>query len=329
MEFFATQSLRTNTWRNYRQSFSKFEEMCKQLNYSHTHSKPLSEDEFCFVVIAFAHSHKVSTLPGFLSGIRAMVKVRRLPNLPDGDRLHKVVTGISKWFSIDNVIRRAASVSTEHIQQLAASMDLSSFVTVRDFCAYVFAFLAVLRISEYTGQNSLCWRHVQLSRKQGITAITLTIPFSKTASSPVQVVIVSQPDSLCPVKAFDRYRKLAGKVQPDWPLFLHEPNKKKPMSKQPYIRRLRQRLTTIGVTNADKFTGHSFRRGGLTALILAGVTETQAQRHGRWSSNSFKKYFDTEFSFEAQSAATTTLASRSSAENNRTHMHVAATQWPP
>jgi hypothetical protein len=267
----------------------------------------LNQDELCFVVITFAHNHKPSSLPGFLSGIRSMIKQRKLPALPEGDQFHDVLTGISKWFASSNTERRAASISAEHLIQLHGIMDGKEFGQARDYCAYIFAFLAVLRISEYTGTDSLQWRHVQLARNNGLNMINVSIPFSKTASHSVQVTIVEQPDELCPVRAFKRYQRLAGKVRPYWPLFLSNVGRSQAMGRQKYMERLRSRLTTIG-ESAATFSGHSFRRGGLTALLLAGVSDTQAQRHGRWSSNSFRKYFDTEFSVQARAAATASLA---------------------
>ena len=41
-----------------------------------------------------------------------------------------------------------------------------------------------------------------------------------------------------------------------------------------------------------KFAGHSFRRGGASALFAAGVPEAAIQRHGRWKSLTVRDYFD-------------------------------------
>ena len=44
--------------------------------------------------------------------------------------------------------------------------------------------------------------------------------------------------------------------------------------------------------NPDAFSGHSLRRGGATALFLAGVSEHWIAIHGRWRSNAYKLYID-------------------------------------
>jgi hypothetical protein len=39
-----------------------------------------------------------------------------------------------------------------------------------------------------------------------------------------------------------------------------------------------------------QYAGHSFRRGGATALALVGVLVARIQRHGRWTSEAYKAY---------------------------------------
>ena len=48
-------------------------------------------------------------------------------------------------------------------------------------------------------------------------------------------------------------------------------------------------LMRIDPTNVS---GHSFRRGGLTAAFVNGVPLSQCKRHGRWSGRAIDRYFD-------------------------------------
>ena len=137
--------------------------------------------------------------------------------------------------------------------------------------------------------------------------ISLTLPFSKTSAQPVIVSIAAQQDQLCPVVAFANYQRLA-QAQPNWPLFIRSAGNNAAMGRQSFIERLRSWLSSIGVDNTEQFSGHSFRRRGMTALLLAGVSDTQVQRHGRWRSVTFRKYFDSEHSESARAGATEELA---------------------
>ena len=52
-------------------------------------------------------------------------------------------------------------------------------------------------------------------------------------------------------------------------------------------------LTAAGVPNANQYTGHSFRRGGATALANSNTSMHIIQKAGRWTSNAAQRYIDT------------------------------------
>ena len=56
------------------------------------------------------------------------------------------------------------------------------------------------------------------------------------------------------------------------------------------------------------YSGHSFRRGGTTALLLAGVPEATIAAHGRWKSLAYRGYFDVQHSVRLRLAATAQLS---------------------
>jgi len=60
------------------------------------------------------------------------------------------------------------------------------------------------------------------------------------------------------------------------------------------ISRFRSNIAAILPSSSDPATyaGHSFRRGGATAMFLAGVPEATIAAHGRWKSLAYREYFD-------------------------------------
>jgi hypothetical protein len=52
------------------------------------------------------------------------------------------------------------------------------------------------------------------------------------------------------------------------------------------------------------YAGHSFRRGGVTALLQAGVPEAAIATHGRWKSLAYRGYIDTQNNLRSRLAAT-------------------------
>ena len=60
-------------------------------------------------------------------------------------------------------------------------------------------------------------------------------------------------------------------------------------------------------SDAAQYAGHSFRRGGTSALKLAGVSDSIIQQHGRWRSDVFRDYIDVEHNIALRLLATQSL----------------------
>jgi hypothetical protein len=67
----------------------------------------------------------------------------------------------------------------------------------------------------------------------------------------------------------------------------------KPLDVTTLIQRTQSMLQLARIANADKYTGHSFRRGGATSLHVAGVSDSLIKVMGRWKSFAFVRYIDT------------------------------------
>ena len=267
----------------------------------------MNEDELILIAACYCHNHHISTLPGFLRGAEYTLRARTSPPLPHGERSTTAFVGLKKYHSATATTRQAKAISIQDLQAIRSSLDLAHFDQSRDWFTYLLAFFGLLRISEFTGSNSLLWRHVTM----GVDADTakkflqVTVPFSKTSSLPHSLFISEQGDALCPVAAFIRYHSAAGQHQRDSPLLLSAPGSNTGINRRSFVRQLRQRLTHIDGRDSSVYSGHSFRRGGTTALLLAGISSAAVQAHGRWRSEAWRKYF--EYSQPINSSATAQL----------------------
>jgi hypothetical protein len=309
------QSLRDNTRRSYEAHGKKFSHLCHELGIIHSITQPMSEDDLALIVIQYAHRWNVSSLQNFLTGVQHSLRLASLPALPRGDRFTAALAGVTKYFAHAKATKTAAAISTDDLLDIHSSLNWSTFADSRDWFLYLLAFFAMLRISEYSGNDSLLWRHIALERDPQTSShvLTINLPFSKTSSQPQQISIIQQSDQLCPVRAFAWYSSFVGSHEPDWPLLLRGPPKPtssarlaqrpKGLSRSHIVKALRRRLHAIDGRDPSKYTGHSFRRGGLTAMLLAGVPETHAQQQGRWRSDCYKRYFDSQHSLSARTAA--------------------------
>jgi hypothetical protein len=162
----------------------------------------------------------------------------------------------------------------------------------------------LLRINEYANSGLLV-QHV-VAHQWGVS---ITVPFSKTSLVPTTVDIIRRDDQLCPARAYQEYIAFipAALRLPSHPFFLHDLNSASPMSDSDFITHLRRLLTRFLGEEAAQFAGHSFRRGGVTALLQAGVPEAVIAVHGRWKSRAWEGYIDSQSNLRIRLAPTAQL----------------------
>jgi hypothetical protein len=79
------------------------------------------------------------------------------------------------------------------------------------------------------------------------------------------------------------------KIPPELPLFsFHSPQGIRCLTKRKLLARCNEIWSAAGIPTAS---GHSFRIGGTTELLLAGVSPSVVQSLGRWSSDAFLRYW--------------------------------------
>ncbi len=219
----------------------------------------------------------------------------------------QVKQGLLNWFGDTNTPEKKEGLTELDLKRFHAHLNPLLFADVRDFCAYTFAFYGLLRIREYSN-GSLKMSEVKINPSK--SGIQLIITHSKTQLVPVKIDISRRQDILCPIQACTDYYKLIppDSRKPHYPFFLHSPSSSEPMSDSEFIYRLKSLVCrTLPGANPQSYSGHSFRRGGATAMHLANVPEATIQAHGRWTSLVFRQYFDTQHNESLRLAATSQL----------------------
>ncbi|XP_055958218.1 uncharacterized protein LOC130013559, partial [Patella vulgata] len=70
-------------------------------------------------------------------------------------------------------------------------------------------------------------------------------------------------------------------------------NDVRPLSFLVFLNRLKMLLRCAGFTDADYFSGHSFRRGGAQWAAQSGIPVTMIQELGFWKSTTYLRYLHT------------------------------------
>ena len=300
---FAGYSLRLNTQLAYESRQRNFHAICVNMHIAP--AAPLTELQLCGVCIVYAHQHRITGLPGFVSAVAHYAMRMGFPDLPRGRTFDRVKAGLLNWYGDTNVSEPARGFTLDDLRAIRAHINLSVFADARDWCAALFAFFGLLRIKEYTC-SGLLRQHVSVHA----WGISLAIPFSKTALVPTAVAIVQRDDGLCPVAAHRAYTRLlpARLRRVDAPYFLHSSSTAAPLTDTAFIRHVRRWVRDCLHQPPSDYSGHSFRRGGTTALQIAGVPESTIASHGRWKSLAYRSYFDVQFNLQLRLAATTQLS---------------------
>jgi hypothetical protein len=280
-------ALKVNTRKSYASMHRTFMQFCTQ--HSIDAWAPLSEEQLCLAMIAYVQTHKVTSLPTYLSALANWAQEHELGPLPRGRRFERVKKGIGNVFGLSESSQSKAALTLSDLAAIHSSLQPRDFDDTRDWCAYVFAFFGLLRLSEFIGAQL---RFEYIERRDW--GVRITVPFSKTNLQPVQVGLVRRDDLFCPVRAYDAYVALIPRPLrlPNLAFFRAAAGRSTPLSRQQFVDALKRRVQSVLHKNADEFAGHSFRRGGTTALFLAGVPETIIAVHGRWRSLAYRRYFD-------------------------------------
>ena len=278
---------------------------------------PITERHLCAVCILFTRSHRITSLPGFVSAVNHYVLSLGHPPLPRGPLYDRARAGLANWYGDTNFHEPSKAITLEDLLTIRPHLDPASFADARDWCACLFAFFGLLRIKEYTCAGLLT-QHVSVAQ----WGINLAIPFSKTTLIPTAVAIIRRNDALCPVAAYHAYtaRVPPHLCQPGLPFLLHSTSSATPLSDVTFTRSVRRWVRDHLHESPDDFSGHSFRRGGATAMQLAGVPESTIAAHGRWKSLAYRTYFDVQHSLALRLAATAPLLAHSSGRHRPTEL---------
>lgn len=176
-------------------------------------------------------------------------------------------------------------------------LDMACSADAALWCSFLIAFFAFLRKSNVVPPSQRSFNPLQHLSRQNITRTsfgllltlnrTKTIQFNQRA---LEIPIAAIPGSkLDPVAAFDQMCRLAPAAG-QLPAFLYwKEGSLVSLTHALFTQRLRALLSTLGYRPLS-FSGHSFRRGGLSFGFKANVPIELLKAHGDWRSSAYLRY---------------------------------------
>lgn len=309
VNFYLNFHLRANTRKLYTTHQSTLNKICSQLAIDA--SRPLNEPDLCAVVACYARCHKRTTVDGFVSAVANRAHTLGHGNLPRHEMFRRLRVGIQN-FHADQVSQPKRAITMADLRAIHALINHSSFEGARNWCACMLAFFGLLRINEYAA-GGLKHRHAQLTP----TGVAVTVPFSKTSLQPTRIELASRTDELCPARALSAYlafftRHPALPQRPSDSLFISRRtlSEYQDMSDTEFIAIVRDLLQRAHpLFDTTQYAGHSFRRGGTSAMKQWGASDSSIQQHGRWKSDVYRRYIDVDHNLAVRLQATLSLPS--------------------
>ena len=264
-------SHRTGTVQTYSSNARKYIRFCGWLNSDPF--APATERVLSMCAILYCLECSANGLASWVSAVAAFHTSLGHGELPRHTLFHAVKAGLHNVYAQVDLRAPATALDMSDLDKLRKSMDFSRLVDVRFWCATILGFQGLFRASEILRVR---WEDIAI----GTSVFCVTIAFSKQDAHPVPVTMIATGDDFCPVRMFSLLRRLVAAAGGGNPFTATYAS---------FLGSIKLRCVLAGVTKKGIKT-HSLRRGGTTALALAGVTEAMIQAHGRWSSLEYRKY---------------------------------------
>ena len=255
---------------------------------------PLSQlvvENFC-TSLSRRVSHK--TIKAYLAAVQFWSKVRGysslIRNMP---RLPYVLLAIQRSQGRSFARPDRPPITLPMLEAICAFAFRNESPFNRDMliAAALLAFFGLLRVSEYTSASAssfdesadLSARDVFIDWRRRVALVRIKKSKTDPFRSGVTIRVGIIDSHLCPVHALARYLRRRGRAP--GPLFLFQSGAF--LTRARVVDLLHRSLPEVPHVNT-----HSFRRGGASALAIAGTPAHVIQVLGRWRSDAFKAYVE-------------------------------------
>ena len=278
------------TWRNLKNQASLY------VKYNKKHSlsslSPSKLQIMGYLAYLFSRFHRAGTVNNYISGARTYVRLRGGNTKGFKDvKIDIMKKGIAKKTKF--IVKSATPLSVNKIKKVINKLHCMG----KDGYVYIVvtlvSFFSLLRQSNLVvtggGEHSHTLRRQDVVVASG--SLQIRIRSSKTAWSSADSYWLVLPRLLnspfCPVKAWERYARLA-QIPGEMPAFWTRDGA--PLTAIRWLRVLRATLEDLGYSNVTRYTLHSLRRGGVAACAKKGINIEKIREAGRWKSDAYKSY---------------------------------------
>lgn len=279
------------TIRNYASAIRMFLAFCASHDIPPAQMFPASD----YLITAFIASQKASlsssTIRNYLSGIRAW-HISNGFAFSHSDRLN-LISKASR--PLANKLPPRPPVSLEMLQALCSSLKVEDLFDCCVLACATTAFWGLAQLGELLPSSDQydhdlppfpCPNSISLG---DLGSLVVSLPWTKVKKWEGEQIFLSvQDEPVNPVSSLRQHLK-RNSVAPTSLLFsFRDDYGTSVLVKSQFLKHCNDIWASCGLTQT---TGHSFRIGGTSHLLLCGVDPDIIKKSGQWSSNSFLRYW--------------------------------------
>ncbi|KAF5387865.1 hypothetical protein D9615_000293 [Tricholomella constricta] len=294
-----TESVISCAWKpstsaGYSRAIQQFFTFCSDTGVPPSACLPASEDLLCAFAASFSGLLAGNSIRSKCAALRSWHILNGLPWL-GGTHLSYTIKGCEASRPASSFASKRAPVTSNMLSTLLSGLDLND---CRDSCVAsvaTTAFWGQLRLGELLpDRESLVperllpsWSHLGPPNANG--SRVLHLPQSKTSGSAGEDVVIMRQSAADPVACLLGHQRINA-VDDSWLLSWYRSSDGMPvaLSKRKFLARCNSILAGVGF---PPISGHSFHIGGTTHFLLADVPPDVVKLMGRWSSDSFFRYW--------------------------------------
>lgn len=280
-----------STLASYAAAVSIFRSFCAHNGYL-PDSFPAKESVLCEFAASFAGSGAKSSVQNKLSAIKAWHTIHGAP-WPSHPRVSAVLGGVKNLSPETSRKPRREPVRLHLLEALHDALDLSSPLDSAIWAVASVAFWGQCRLGELLPSSPSKFDASKFPSRASTNfranRAAIHLPWTKTNKSfGVSIPLPAQFGVSNPATAL-RNHMAVNSLHSSTPLFCYSHGgTAKMLHKALFMERCNAVWVSIG---SSRLTGHSFRIGGTTELLLAGVDPDVVKVMGRWSSDAFLRYW--------------------------------------
>jgi len=286
----------SSTLKRYSGAVDQFTRFCDKEGIPGHLRFPADEFVLCAFAASSVRKHSKNTPRNRLSALKAWHVVHNM-EWKGSARLRYVLNGVHNLAPGSSRRPPRPPVNANMISQLIQRLNLNSPVDIAVAACAATAFWGQCRLGELLPANrspsSIDLLPIRAGFKRSLRnphSCVLHLPRTKTHAHGQEVVLVDQHATIDPISLLKRHLRL-NNIPGNAHIFSFATDEGlTPLTKSSFLRRCNSIWHPLGY---PRTTGHCFRIGGTTELLVAGTPPDVVKAMGRWSSDSFLRYWRT------------------------------------